>query len=194
MPVVRFACLLLPLLLLAACTIRTGTQPQETEPEPPPRMESVTVDSLNVRSGPSTGYSVIETIHKDDSVEVLDREGKWINIVTPEGQDGWAHGGYLTGFDDIERPRVVTEAYSSLDTVKVHSGPGTEHGVVEVIHKNDIVEVMGRDGDWVKVRTPLNQYGWVYGPYLTDTAPATQEEEPADAPDSAPEGQADNET
>lgn len=40
----------------------------------------VTTGTLNVRSGPSTYYSVLYTLHKGDTVVVLDQNGQWATI------------------------------------------------------------------------------------------------------------------
>ncbi|THB63546.1 MAG: SH3 domain-containing protein [Desulfovibrio sp.] len=110
MHVYRFAALILLVLLLAACTVRTETRPQSSSP--PPRYESVTVDSLNVRSGPGMEHGVIEVVHRHDSLEIYGREGNWINVRTPLNQVGWTYGAYLTGFD-IPRPSQPSGANDS---------------------------------------------------------------------------------
>ena len=51
----------------------------------------VTASSLNVRSGPSSGFGVIRTIPNGTQVEVLRRDGEYGQI----DNDGWVHTGYL---------------------------------------------------------------------------------------------------
>jgi uncharacterized protein YraI len=46
---------------------------------------------LNVRSGPGTGYSVVDQLQAGDTVEVVATRGSWYQ--TAEG--GWASGSYL---------------------------------------------------------------------------------------------------
>lgn len=46
---------------------------------------------LNVRSGPGTGYSVVDQLETGQTVEVTGQRGSWYQI---EGQ-GWASGNYL---------------------------------------------------------------------------------------------------
>ena len=40
----------------------------------------VTANTLNVRSGPSTYYSVVYKLHKGDVVVVLEQKGQWATI------------------------------------------------------------------------------------------------------------------
>ena len=109
MRTIRFRRLALLTLCFAAaaltlgCTVRTTTRPATTSP-PPARYETVTVDSLNVRSGPGTRNGVVEVVHYGSRVEIYSRDGNWINIRTPLNQTGWVYGAYLTGFPDIHRP------------------------------------------------------------------------------------------
>jgi uncharacterized protein YraI len=46
---------------------------------------------LNVRSGPGTGYSVVDRLEAGDTVEIVATQGSWYR--TAEG--GWANGSYL---------------------------------------------------------------------------------------------------
>ena len=55
----------------------------------------VNTPSLNVRSGPGTSYSVIFKVSRGDRLEVLEQNGKWIRVKSPDGQEGWT-AGWLT--------------------------------------------------------------------------------------------------
>jgi hypothetical protein len=69
------------------------------------RMETVLSEKLLVRSEPSKGGTVVAKLRKGESVEVKQqREKGWVNIVTPEGIEGWVYGGSLTGFPELPRP------------------------------------------------------------------------------------------
>jgi uncharacterized protein YraI len=46
---------------------------------------------LNVRSGPGTGYSVVDQLQAGETVEVTGQQGSWYQV---DGQ-GWASGNYL---------------------------------------------------------------------------------------------------
>jgi uncharacterized protein YraI len=46
---------------------------------------------LNVRSGPGTGYSVIDQLQAGDTVEIVETRGSWYQTA----QGGWASGNFL---------------------------------------------------------------------------------------------------
>ncbi len=48
-------------------------------------------DKCNVRSGPATKYPVIFTTEKGVAFKVLKKQGKWIKIQHPDGDQGWIY-------------------------------------------------------------------------------------------------------
>lgn len=55
--------------------------------------------ALHVRSGPSTGYPVVDTLYAGETVNVEQCSGGWCQI-THSGPDGWASASYLAGIGD----------------------------------------------------------------------------------------------
>ncbi|WP_417307596.1 SH3 domain-containing protein [Devosia sp.] len=56
--------------------------------------------TLNVRSGPSTGYSVVDTLYAGEQVNVEQcRSNGWCQITHP-GPDGWVSSRYLTNVNE----------------------------------------------------------------------------------------------
>lgn len=80
--------------------------------------------SVNVRSGPGTGYRVVDQLRRGEQVDVLGCRGSWCHVSKP-GPDGWVSANYLaTGgryydeddyYDDYRprqrRPRVHFNDY-----------------------------------------------------------------------------------
>ena len=50
--------------------------------------------NVNVRSGPGTGYGVIDTIRRGEQVDVQQCSGSWC-YVSKRGPDGWVSASYL---------------------------------------------------------------------------------------------------
>lgn len=76
----------------------------------PAAMGAEATVSLNVRSGPSTAYSVVDVLYAGENVDVEQcRSSGWC-YVTHSGPDGWVSARYLTGerfTDDEDDDRVV---------------------------------------------------------------------------------------
>lgn len=58
---------------------------------------TVTGSSVNLRSGPGTGNSVVGRVGLGDRVVALDDASGWVQIRTPGGVTGWIFGKYLDG-------------------------------------------------------------------------------------------------
>ena len=55
---------------------------------------SVNASTLNVRSGPGTGYRALGTLARGQSVAVVTRSGGWAQLWY-RGEQAWVHGDYL---------------------------------------------------------------------------------------------------
>ena len=69
--------------------------------------------SVNVRSGPGTGYRVVDQLRRGEVVDVQSCRGSWCRVSKP-GPDGWVSANYLSAggnfYDDDDyyddyRPR-----------------------------------------------------------------------------------------
>jgi uncharacterized protein YraI len=58
--------------------------------------------SVNVRSGPGTNYSVVDTLRRGERVDVEFCRGVWCSV-SKAGPDGWVNARYLT--QDYRRDR-----------------------------------------------------------------------------------------
>lgn len=71
--------------------------------------------SLNVRSGPSTGYGVVDTLYAGEDVDVREcRSNGWCYI-THSGPDGWVSARYLTDVQQRSDGRVVRRDRNDVD-------------------------------------------------------------------------------
>jgi uncharacterized protein YgiM (DUF1202 family) len=63
-----------------------------TPTEVPPIMGIIaSINTVNVREGPGTGFSAFEALRPGTRVEVLGQnaEGNWLNIQLEDGREGW---------------------------------------------------------------------------------------------------------
>lgn len=62
----------------------------------------VTVNSLNVRSGPVASADLVSKLSKDQAVSVIDFEAEWLKV-RHEGIIGYVHSGYVELFDGYQQ-------------------------------------------------------------------------------------------
>ncbi|HWV24374.1 MAG TPA: SH3 domain-containing protein [Thermomicrobiales bacterium] len=137
----------------------------------------VTVSSLNVRSGPGLGYSVIVALWDGAPCTItgdpVSADGyTWYPIRTGYGTEGWVAGEFLSA-GTVSNPAfpVGSTAISTTD-LNVRGGAGLSYSVIvtlwdgaEVTITGDPVAASGYT--WYPIRTGYGTEGWVAGEFLT---------------------------
>jgi hypothetical protein len=70
---------------------------------------AVATSNVNVRSGPGTGYGVVDALRRGERVDIQYCRGSWC-FVERRGPDGWVSSSYLAqgnggGWNDYQPPR-----------------------------------------------------------------------------------------
>ncbi|MGM9588743.1 MAG: SH3 domain-containing protein [Faecousia sp.] len=95
----------------------------------------VTVDGLNIRSGPGTAYGALGSYKTGDRVNILEQIGSWGCT-----NKGWISMGYVY-VDGTEGENSGTGTVTA-DDVNVRSGPGTQYEVLYKMNSGDTVEIL----------------------------------------------------
>jgi N-acetylmuramoyl-L-alanine amidase len=112
---------------------------------------------VNVRTGPGTGYAIIDQVRQGERLEVLDVSGDWFQVRTPTGRQGYIAGWLVEVDYSSSQIMVIIEARY----VNIRSGPGTGYAVVGRTDRGDAFPLAGAQGDWVKITLPAGGHGWV---------------------------------
>ena len=133
----------------------------------------VLADSLNVRSGPGSSYSVITSVSKSETVNVI-VEGTWCKIYVPSKKAvGYVSREYL----DITYPTATAttelpfEAHDGIYKVtatrlNMRSGSSTDYSVVATLDNGELVTRYGASGTFYKVVDSSGLEGWCSSKYL----------------------------
>ena len=124
---------------------------------------TTTADPLNVRSGPSTGSSVIGTLQKGSYVMLLAKTGSWYQVQLDKNRTGYASAGYVT-------PVAGTPGAVTASALNVRSGGGTSFAVKDYLHSGDKVVVLSTSGGWSRVVYHGTKTGFVSAKYLSGLA------------------------
>lgn len=141
----------------------TAEQQKPTEPEQPAAPPKVTgtvkvSDQLRVRSGPSTGYSVVGYLKNGDKVEILEQKkagsmtwGKiskgWISLSyvvldqKQESQTPPATTPPATQPEKEPEPTSVTGTVKVNDRLRIRKGPGTSYAITGYLFSKDKVTI-----------------------------------------------------
>ena len=123
---------------------------------------SVIKDGVNIRSGPSTKNKVIWQVFESFPLEVIQREGKWANVVDFEGDKGWIYETLISSKKTV----IVT-----VDTANMRAGASTEDAVVATVKKGVVFEPLEMNGGWMKVRYKNEITGWMHNSLLWPSNP-----------------------
>ena len=134
-------------------------------------MLSVAAEQANVRSGPGAEYEVVWAAARHYPLEVLDRDGNWLQISDYENYEGWIYRTLLSAV-----PTVVVISKKA----NVREGPGMEYESLWVLEKDYSLKVLESDGDWLKVADEDEVSGWIHKSVTWGfTEPRTVEKSPA---------------
>ncbi len=126
-----------------------------------PWKASATVDSLKVRSGPSTGYDTITTVTKRTTFSVLGQSNDWYYIELSNGTKGYASKNYIQ-----KGSGYSTCTINVSSTLNVRKGPGTSYAAVASVNNKEVVTLLDDSGEWFKIKTAAGEEGYVLGTYV----------------------------
>ncbi|MFA6941377.1 MAG: SH3 domain-containing C40 family peptidase [Clostridiaceae bacterium] len=94
---------------------------------------TVKASSLNMRSGPSTGYSIMHVLWQGNTVKVIGESSGWYQIRLSDGRVGWASGQYLSlnnqaGTRQQKVDAVIAYAKSFIGLPYVYGGDSPSDG------------------------------------------------------------------
>ncbi|MGI5849782.1 MAG: SH3 domain-containing protein [Christensenellales bacterium] len=134
---------------------------------------TVSVNVLNIRSGPGTTYSQIGRFAKGDRVDVIETNSAqgWHKILS-NGIAGYVYASYIT-LSDTET-NVQTTGVITASILNIRSGPGTSYSKLGSFVKGNIVDVIEADSaqGWHKILYK-GSAAYVYAQYVRLSGPET---------------------
>lgn len=139
----------------------------------------VTVDKLNVRTGPSLQDTIITTLPNQTVLPVINTQNDWVQIRLPDGRTGWVANWLVKSVTapSSAAPSAAVQIESTTDNLNVRSGPGQNHPVLQKIHPGTRYTVVQKQGDWYQIQLSHATKGWVAG-WLVKEQPAPAASQP----------------
>lgn len=133
------------------------------------KVKYVNINGLNVRSGPSTSYSSIGKLNKNERVEVISQDSSWSKIKF-NNKTAYVSTQYLSDGKDQQ----TTIKYANTNNLNVRSEPSTSSSILGKLNKNEKVEVVSGDSSWSKIKYN-NKSGYVSTQYLSSDKSESEE-------------------
>ncbi len=138
----------------------------------------ITADNVNFRSGPSTGYSILDKLQKLDALTILEKNGSWYKVtVHATNKTGYVYGAYvkITSSSTVTPTPTPTSDSSSgtkgtinASGVNFRTGPSTSYTKQGTFQKNTAVTILSTSGNWYKITVDATgARGYVYAAYVT---------------------------
>ena len=114
----------------------------------------VTLDILNVRSGPGTNYEKVGTVKRGSRYTYYEKNNGWVRI-----NDGWISVSYFY----LEGTTGEGAGSGTIHTadVNIRSGPGLEFDKVGAYSRGDTVKILAQINKW-----GYTEKGWVSMSYV----------------------------
>ena len=132
---------------------------------------------VNFRTGPGTGYRVIDKLTKGTELYVLSVGIDWYKVqVESTGISGYVYGKYVTQKNPATTPtpkpttlpEIGARGYINAGSVNIRKGASSNHDSIGVLNENEPVSFEGASGSWFKVSALYSRLvGWVYSKYIT---------------------------
>lgn len=119
---------------------------------------AVSVNILNVRSGPGLDYDTISKISQSEKYTVLEEKNNWYKIRLSSTKEGWV-ASWLVQFKAAQGTIKVVE--SKVNRLNVRSGPDTSFQVSRQIRPEQTFALLKTEGDWSQIQINAEETGWV---------------------------------
>lgn len=128
---------------------------------------------VNIRSGPSTKYSIVGGLNRGDRVTKIGKSGNWTKI-SWGSSSAYVYSKYLQGAavsgsgSGYYQPASSSYTRYATGLLNVRSGPDTSYSILGTMSQGQSVTCVGTSGNWTKIVWGGN-YGYVYTAYLSST-------------------------
>ncbi|MED5533183.1 MAG: SH3 domain-containing protein, partial [Pseudomonadota bacterium] len=132
------------------------------------RAAEVSVDGLELRSGPSSQSPVLQTLRQGTPVKIIEARGSWGRVEIPGQVRLWVFGDYVQG---------TPEGRITANKVRLRNRPttGENSKVVAHLNKGDSVTVHTSTGDWKQISSRKATPAWVRLSGVSEQNPVTQD-------------------
>lgn len=143
-----------------------AAEPASLEPGEEAFVEPVsgrTRGKLNIRTGPDVSQTLLGTLAPGTDLRLLGRLGKWYRVQIPDKLGLWVSSQYVDLPAGDTFPATGT---LKADKVRLRADGNLKAPSLKELPKGEVVEVIGRTGDWLRVKAPPDVTAWVYGEYV----------------------------
>ena len=116
------------------------------------KMVSVKGTIVNMRAGPSTNTKILWELDKGYPLQVIKRQGRWLQVRDFENDRGW-----------VARSMTSSTPYHVVTSkiANIRSGPGLKYRIVGKAEHVELMRTRGKKAGWIQVERSGGQTGWI---------------------------------
>jgi len=111
-------------------------------------------EKVNIRAGQGLNFEVLGHLTQGNEVVVIGQGYGWYKIKLPAGALSFVHKDYVEG-NSVK-----------VNRLRVRAGAGTNFNILGILKKEDLVNILTEDGDWLRITPPEGCAGWIKADYL----------------------------
>ena len=123
---------------------------------------------VNIRDTASMDENVVGKIYNNCGADILGEEGDWY-LIQSGSVTGYVNKAYfVTGADAEYLSNFVADEVATVntETLMVRESADDEADVISMVGDSQELEVLGQEGDWVKVAVDADLIGYVSAEYV----------------------------
>lgn len=124
---------------------------------------TINSSSVNIRSGPGTGYSVVYQASLNETFSVIEQDGQWYKVRIGDKQ-GWVAGWLVS-----KNPAPERNAFVTASILNVRKAPDVTSEVVGRLEKNSSIIIIGEKNGWYEISGQGGIKGWISSDYASET-------------------------
>lgn len=123
---------------------------------------------VNIRDAASMDGNVVGKIYNNCGADILGEEGDWY-LIQSGSVTGYVNKAYfVTGADAEYLSNFVADEVATVntETLMVRETADSESDIISMVGDSQELEVLGQEGDWVKVAVDADLIGYVSAEYV----------------------------
>lgn len=124
------------------------------------RVGKVNSDAVNLRTGNSIEYRILNQVFSGDRFKVMDESDGWYKVIY-EDTTAWIKSDFLDVSNEVIDLGVIND-----DNVNFRNDSSTEASVIGTLNKGDRISVLDVYSNWYKIRSG-ESVGYVYADFVS---------------------------
>lgn len=147
------------------------TTPTTTE-NPINKAGLITATILNVRSAPSIGSSIIGTLKKGTSVNILTEQNGWYSIKLASGATGYISSNFVTlqntpiSSTTTDTTAIQKAGIIATSVLNVRSSPSTNSRILTTLKRGTSVNILESKNGWYTIKLASGKTGYINSKYV----------------------------